>query len=453
MYDREVAEFRAAGEDLGSEEFLGSSYAFVRFQAEAGEEIRAQIQAIVDAAFATPFRARTEEAVRIFFDDRSGGTPESNLLVAVDDFLNYVLPRSIGLPDANDRFNQLYEHFERDLLTNVFSLSITALIEGVRDHGASFRRAGNVGFTWASRPRRGAAANGYVRNSAVTYLDLKQGANPIGGGRSLPDVASFFLLDVQESLPKRENIVSFASARTEEMTRRVVFLLRLLTRSPVFSDYRGFRILGHRSGHYMTFMNWPDEYIPGTESRDLMTHELWFRILVPYIVAAPWTELEVVHRKFEDAFRRQRTAVIDRDRAERMATIDRLLDYCQALEALLPLRTKYRIAISASALLAAHFDDNGQRATEIFETVSNQYNLRNDVMHGRIDEVLSGRGRPLDVSSLELVVRDLTILRILNPGVVLEDLADRLLLKQPVQIRRMSGLLEEERVRLQQNQP
>jgi hypothetical protein len=37
--------------------------------------------------------------------------------------------------------------------------------------------------------------------------------------------------------------------------------MRLLTSADVFADYRGFRMLGHLSSHYMNLMNWPDEYI------------------------------------------------------------------------------------------------------------------------------------------------------------------------------------------------
>jgi hypothetical protein len=447
VYDDEVGNLVANETDFGSEDFLAASYDYVRFQPEG--DVR--VQAIVDAAFAAAFRTRTEEAVRIFFDDRQGGTVETNLLVAIDDFLNWVLPRSIGLPDANNRFNQMYARFERNLLSEVFELDITALVAGVADHGANFRRAGNTGFMWASRPLGAAADNGSVRDSAVTYFDLRQQGYPIGGGRSLQNVGNFFLLDVRETFPKRDGVTAFASSRTEEVTRRVVFLLRLLTRSSVFSDYQGFRTLGHMSGHYMVFMNWPDEFIPDTQSSDLMLYDLWFRILLPYAMTCPWNELEVVHRKFEDAFRRQRTAVVNRGRAERQMLIDRLLDHCQALEALLPLRSKYQIAMSASALLAGHLNDDGQRASQIFNTVSDQYSLRNDVMHGRVDDVLAGRGRHLDVPSLEEIVRDLTTLRILNPGLDFPNTANQILLRRPVEVTRMAGLLEAERQRLQRH--
>jgi hypothetical protein len=151
----------------------------------------------------------------------------------------------------------------------------------------------------------------------------------------------------------------------------------------------------------------------------------------------------VIEHKLDDALRRRRTALINPTLAEQRVAVDRLLDYLQILEAIVPAKGSYQIAMNAAILLGSHLDDGGAKTREVFNEVRKMYSLRNAVMHGRVDQVIGGKkaktAGALDISALQRVVHDLAILKILNPHPSgnLNDLAERLLLRETVAVNRV----------------
>jgi hypothetical protein len=444
LYQHEVASLSEGGADVCSQPFLAEfPYAFIRYRDDDDPKgyyahVREFLRA---AAFADEFRERTERAIQMFFEDHAGGTTESYFFKAVDDFLNYAIPRCIGLPNEAAQFDKLYSRFEEDLWTDTFNVQLLSLIEGVADRGLNFHPTAGVSFSWAT-PTPAPTTTPYLRENLVTYLELKKSGGPIGAGRSLDAKTSFFLLNFAETIQKTKGAVSVASTRSAEITRKVIFLLRLLTYSPVFSDYRGYRIVGHLGSLNLSFMNWPDEYVEDCRWHEMGPYLWHLERLLPHILATDIGSIEVIEHKLDDALRRRRTALINPALAEKRVAVDRLLDYLQILEAIVPAKGSYQIAMNAGILLGSHLDDGGARTREVFDEVRKMYGLRNAVMHGRIDQVIGGKkATPAapDIHPLQRIVHDLAILKILNPHPRgnLNDLAERLLLRQTVTVNRV----------------
>jgi hypothetical protein len=359
--------------------------------------------------------------------------------------MNHAIPRTVGLPDEDARFDRLYGRFESDLLSDTFTLECIALLENVSDHGSAFHQTAGVRFAWACTHGSIAVSNAFLRDRVVPYLEIKKSAHPIAAGRELGDKNTFFVLEFQEARPKTTNQIQEAYARSEEITKKVSFALRLLTSSPVFSDYRGFRMPGHYSAHRMVLMNWPDEQIGGGFSQDLQVYARGLEALLPHVLSAPSGAIAVIYDKIEDSFRRHRSSVVYPGAAEKRVAIDRLLDYFQALEAVIPVEGSYQIALYAAVLLGAASRQPGT-APDVFQFIKDMHTLRNAVVHGRLDEVLEGRVKTrneLNVHRLAHVVHELVILYLLNPDDKgkrdLRPLAHRLALGEAVALRTLYG--------------
>lgn len=447
LYQHEVAILSEGAADVTSQPFLAEfPYAFIRYRNEEdtdGYYARTR-EALLTAAFSDEFSERTERAIRLFFEDHSGGSTQSYFFKAVDDFLNFAIPRCIGLPNEIEQFEKLYSRFEEDLWSDTFTLQLLSLIEGVADHGLNFRPTAGVSFSWPTASPA-PATTPYLRENLVTYLELKKSGSPIGGGRSLEAKTNFFLMNFSESVQKTKGAVSIASARSDEITRKVTFLLRVLTSSPVFSDYRGYRIVGHLGSLNLTFMNWPDDYVEDCPWHDMGPYLWHLERLLPHVLATDLGSVEVIEHKLDDALRRRRTALINSTLAEKRVAVDRLLDYLQILEAILPAKGSYQIAMNAAILLGGHLGDGGAKTRKVFDEVRKMYGLRNAVMHGRIDQVIGGKKArttaALDIRPLQRNVHDLTVLKLLNPHPSgnLNDLAERLLLRETVVVNRLNG--------------
>lgn len=442
LYAHAVEEFRAEGADIHSEAFL-ARFPFI-FIAECNQDpaIGDLRERVLAAAFSDEFRARTEEAGRIFYADCTGGTTRSNFCSMIDDFLNYAVPRVMGLPDERERFDRLYTGFERDLLQEKFTLIVIALLENIWDHGCSFHPTGGVRLSWAWQSDGFPANVAFLRERLVPYLELKKAAHPIGGGRAVNEKKSFFMLEFEELRPKKEGAITDAYRRSEEITRKLVFALRLLSCAPVYSDYRGFRMLGHYSEPGLNFMNYPDEYVEGGLGQDLKQYAWELERLIPHALATPYTSIAVLDHKIEDALRRERRGAVEMQEAESKAAVDKLLDYFQALEAVVPIEGSYQIALYAAVLLGAASRDGATRAPEVFQFIKDMHTLRNAVVHGRLDKVLDGKvntKNKLNVALLRNYVHELAILYLLNPDERgnrgLCPLAHRLALGEPAVVK------------------
>ena len=123
--------------DPHSAEFLAAFPMFILEEFEQlpqDRNIDSLWKRLVDAAFADAFRVRTDEAIRIFGSDQAQDTLPVNFLRIVEDFLNYALPRSVGLPDESAHFDALYAQFERDLFSDSYTLVVMAALENLSDH-------------------------------------------------------------------------------------------------------------------------------------------------------------------------------------------------------------------------------------------------------------------------------------------------------------------------------
>jgi hypothetical protein len=120
-------------------------------------------------------------------------------------------------------------------------------------------------------------------------------------------------------------------------------------------------------------------------------------------------------------------------RAQKLSEIDQLLDYFQVLEAIVPAEGSEYISLYAARLLRN--DSVSNQAFELFQFIKDMCKIRNSVMHGRVDEVLSGKlGQRLDIPRFRQVICSLARLHIMNGP--LRDLATKLALGETVQVER-----------------
>jgi hypothetical protein len=121
--------------------------------------------------------------------------------------------------------------------------------------------------------------------------------------------------------------------------------------------------------------------------------------------------------KLDDALRRRKESSWRFGNSCARGDIDRLLDYCQALESVLPLDGD-QIPSFAARLL----EENGLHTfsrTNMVGLLRDMYTLRNKAMHGEYDRVLEERVGTQhglrDVEHFRRCVHNLAILYLLNP--------------------------------------
>jgi hypothetical protein len=142
--------------------------------------------------------------------------------------------------------------------------------------------------------------------------------------------------------------------------------------------------------------------------------------LFPSLLVVPTDSIEVIYDKIDDAFRRQQERGAPFDSVATKPAIDQLLDYFQALEAVLPIEGSYQIALFTAVLIRAANTGLGFKALEVFDFVRDMHTLRNEVIHGRINNVLSGKAKTkkykiTDIRRFRQYVHELAILYLLNP--------------------------------------
>lgn len=416
-----VQHFKDEGADQNSEAFL-DRFPFVFMEDINGENSSADpIRAsLVKAAFSEEFRSRIKEAIDIFYGNWSGGTPEYYFLNLVNDFLNYALPRCLGLPDEDRVFEDLYRQFEADLFTDSYTLCVTALLKNAYDHGGRFHPTNGLSFFWADSSSRMVVNSLRLRNRVVPFLEIRKSAHPFSGGTDINTSHSFFVLEFKEKRKKKKDGLAEAHRRSE-ITKKTVLALRLLTNAPVYAEYRGFRALGHYSGggSGMVLQNYPGERIDKGFGSDAVSWGYGLERLFPPLLAVRLESIAVVYDKIDDAFRRQQQRGARFDAVATKPAIDQLLDYFQALEAVIPIEGSYQIALYTAVLLHAAHDRREPKASDIFDFVKDMHTLRNEVIHGRIDNVVLGRARTkykiTDIGRFRQCVHDLAILYVLNP--------------------------------------
>ena len=429
IYGELVAAF--ASEDVHSEKFLSSfPYNFVCYADDRSKQKR-----FAEAALLPEFRAEAEKTIGACYANCSGGDLEFYIGLAVDDFLNYIIPRTIGLENGTAVFDRCYRQFDLSMFGNAYPVTVNAIVHDIYDHrGASDYLPIGFRLTWLLKGP-GRLDVQYTRERAVPFFETRKAARPIGRGRELADKNAFYILEYSTSVPKRPDIVGRVSQLAYDIVGQFLFAARIKTYSTAYSDYRGFRMLGHLAPFSMVLLNYPDEEVVGGESRELHEGDAMAmgRLLTKLSGQRP-SKFAVINQKMEDAMRRRRTAFINDARARKLNEIDQLLDYFQILEAVVPAEGSQYISLYAARLLS-RANDQPNQAFELFKFIKDMHTVRNHVMHGRIDEVISGKvkeaGR-LDIAKLRHVVYSLTCLYIMNGN--LREPATRLVLGEKVEL-------------------
>jgi hypothetical protein len=444
-----VRQFKAVGADPNSETFL-ARFPFVFVEEVGGDPtLTSARQRLIAAAFSDEFRSRTQEAIDIFYANHSGGTPEYYLLDLVDDFLNHSLPRSFGLADEDALFDGMYRQFEADLFTDSYTLNVVSLLRNASDHGGRFHPTCGLSFAYADSSPRIVLNHPHLRNRAISFLEIQKSARPLYGGEDISKGTGFFVLQFEEARRKKKGGLGEAHRRAEEITKKTILALRLITSTPAYTEYRGFRALGHYAGGSggMVLMNYPGERIDKGFGLDSVAWAQALERLFPSLLSASTESITVIYDKIDDALRRQQQRGGSFDGTAAKPAIDQLLDYFQALEAIVPVEGSYRIALSVAVLLQAASKGRRVRAVEVFDFVKDMHKLRNEVVHGRIDNVLLGKANTkfkiADIGQFRQYVHELAILYLLNPDEKgkygLRKIAERLALGEDIDLKTLYG--------------
>jgi hypothetical protein len=429
LYDEIVSGF-VSTDDVQSEEFLSSfPYAFMH-GAQRSEHV-------ASAALLPDFRQEAEKCIEGCYANCSGGDVPFYLADAVEDFLNYIIPRTIALPNSGEIFDRYYRQFDSSIYGKSCLVTVLALVRDVWDHhGGSAVLPLGMRFVWLTRGH-GPLNIPYTRERTVPFLEIKKRARPIGRGRDLSGEYAFQVLQYSTQLPKDRHILGAANSFAYDVVTKFLLATRIKTYSTAHSDYRGFRMLGHLSAHSMILMNYPDDRIEGGEGRDIEDVDgMAIDRLLTKLLPQSLSKFEVINQKIEDAMRRRRTALLNDARAQKLNEIDQLLDYFQVLEALVPAGGSEYISLYAARLLRSPNSAPNQ-TFELYKFIKDMYTVRNNVVHGRVDDVLSGKlkeSRKLDISRLRHVVYSLACLSIMNGP--LRDAATLLALGETFQLER-----------------
>ncbi len=428
-----IEAFRS-GEDPCGAAFL-SRFPFAILRCGDEPKANTHCKALIDAAFEPAFKDEVERTIAICYTDHGGGTIQDYFIDLVEDFLNFALPRTIGLPDEDSLFERYYLELERDLLGPDLSVTVQAVLGNVSCHsGFDARRCSAVGLENFWRWEHASAVNThYLRQHVVPAIEIRKAAHPIATGRNISDDAGFVVLERPERHPKSVmTTVDYAYGRSEEVTRKAVLALRLLTGADAYSDYRGFRMLGHLSPFCMNLMNWPDEHLSGGRYANTGGFESGLEKLLISLFNKPKNCLAVLDHRLGDALRRQRRGVANPD-VDLKNAIDQLFDYVQAFESLLPnLRGSDTFCLSAGILLARCTSEAGADVVKFFKSV---YHIRDEVMHGRLDGIIQevrNKKCAIEIGKLAGYVRTLGSLAILNDG--LPAIARRIALGETIKL-------------------
>jgi uncharacterized protein YutE (UPF0331/DUF86 family) len=431
IYDEIIEDFKAAGVDLNGREFLSDfSYIFISPDSPARQS------RVIEAAFSPQFRDEAELAIEAAFTDHHGGTTESYLCWAVDDFLNYIIPRIAGLPEQDAVFNEFYEQFDTSLYGKQCVITTFSILQNVWDN--SLRAVLPIGYSlrYVSKSPTLGVPNRWTRERCVPYFEIARSARPTGLGRSIKDEFAYFVFSHSTSLPKNKRLMDAACNLRDDITQKFIFSVRLLKFSSAFSDYRGFRTLGHLSRYRMNLMNFPDDSIKGGVSRELQEHDGFrLRRLLPKLAGERYERIAVLDTKIEDALRRERPVYDSDMRSALKVAIDQLLDYCQMLEAVVDAKGSENIALYSAVLLSSINKHESSKAPNNYEFIKRMYRVRNEVMHGRVDNIYASNKNkfcPDDVQRFRNIVHALAGAYVMNGP--LRESATKLALGQSVEL-------------------
>jgi hypothetical protein len=427
QYDEIVAQFSAEVDsaNIQSEEFLSSfPYSFMSDK---------RTTQIADAGLLPEFRIEAEKCIEGCYADSSGGDVPFYLANAVEDFLNYIIPRTIALPNGDEIFDRYYRQFDSSIFGKSCLVTILAVIRDCWDHhGGTAVLPPGMRFVWAVRIPAPLSIP-YTRERAVPFFEIRKAGHL--EGTDAPN--AFNILQYSKMLPKDRNILSAAYSLSYDTVAKFLLAARLKTYSTAHSDYRGFRMLGNLSAHSMNFMHYPDDRIERGEGGELdESAGMAIDRLLTKLLPEPLSTFAVINQKVDDALRRRRRALRNDAHVQKLNEIDQILDYCQILEAILPVNGIEYISLYAARLLRSP-NSAPNEIFELYKFIKDMYRVRNDIMHGRVDDVLSRKSKPsqrIDIYKLRHIVYSLACINIMNGPLV--DAATRLALGETFQLER-----------------
>ena len=423
-----IADFEAEGSVFHSNEFLSSfPYAFLSHNnSERGDRV-------VAAALAAPHRDEVERAIEAAFSNSAGGTLERYTTIAVEDFLNYIIPRIAGMADADTVFEQYYEFFDSSLFGKECIVTTVAVLENVWDNGLGAVLPPGYSLRYITKFDAMPADNRWSRDRIVPYFEISRAAHPIGRGQPISDAGSYFVFSHSAKMPKSKKLLQSAASLRDEITKKFIFSVRLLKFSAAYSEYRGFRTLGNLCLR-MHLMNFPDDRIERGASRELQEHDgQGLRRIIPQLAGKDYSYIALLDTKIDDALRRERQNNDWDSKAALKTAVDQLLDYFQMLEFVMSLVGSEYIALYSAVLSVGTVDPEGKKAREHFDLIKRMFKVRNAVMHGRIHKVLTSnedKFTPNDVQAFKGIVHKLAQLYVMNGD--LRELATQKALGQPV---------------------
>jgi hypothetical protein len=378
-----IAEFEREGTDVCANGFLSQfSYYFLTHEQTEREK------RVLDAALVAAHRAQAEKAVEAAYSDHGGGTFEFYVAYAVQDFLNFILPRIIALPDRDAVFDHYYAQFDQSFYGDTCTVTTFAILSNIWDNGLRAVLPPSFLLRYYTKMPGDRSPDRWTRDRIVPYFEIAGAAHPIGLGRSISEESSYFVFSHSRELPKDKKLIPAAYALRDEITRKFIFAVRLLKFGATYADYRGFRTIGHLAMYQLNLMNFHEEVIEGGQDSEFTEYDGHrLRVLMPKLASEPYDAIAILDTKIEDALRRRRQgAGQDQAVAMRLA-IDQLLDYFQILEALVPAMGSEFIALYAAVLL--HGIRPQEDAESAYDFVKRMHTIRNEVMHGRLQLVLT----------------------------------------------------------------
>lgn len=282
-----LQDFESEGADIHSAEFLASfPYAFMK---PTGGQRCTEVLA---AASSLNHRSEIERAIKAAYTDSAGLTTDGYICKAVEDFLNYVIPRIAGLPDEEDIFAKLYEQFESSILGETALVTVFAVLSNVWDNGGRAILPPGFSLQYVADDVATIPDSRWKRDRSVPYFEISKSAHPIGRGRPIKDESYYFIFKYSTMLPNDGGLIRAAYALSDAIVRKFIFSIRLLNYSAAFSDYRGFRTVGHLSAYSLNLMNHPDDFIARGPSRELSEHDgVRLRRLLPKLASEPYEHI------------------------------------------------------------------------------------------------------------------------------------------------------------------
>ena len=197
-----IAEFEADSQDVCANSFLSQfSYYFLTHEQPEREK------RVLDAALVPAHKAKAEKTVEAAYSDHGGGTFEFYVAHAVQDFLNFILPRIIALPDRDSVFDHYFAQFDKSFYGETCTVTTFAVFSNVGQRAAGRTATGVFLLGVTRRCRRIAVRTGGPETALCRISRLR--VQPIPSASAVPFAKnrSFFVFSHSRELPKNKGLI------------------------------------------------------------------------------------------------------------------------------------------------------------------------------------------------------------------------------------------------------